>query len=500
MSSLAAIDARDEAADARSDRDAIELLQIRSDLRRAMIAEVNTTMLSVFGEASGTAVVQRRTDRVEVVRASRARVDELAGANRPIAAEALVLGDGLGRDGLTEDEADPGMLFEGSWFVTVAGEPPDERTPSDQLALADLASLDSIGALVLNDALDAATVMTSPTVPELLTDYAERAEPYIRSDGGYLGPDRSQPLAGASVFRDRAPDPHPAHDDVVARLVESRLWEYDRWIQSWQDVDPDEQPGPPPLTLAELVDETQTVDAEVRDIVDSELASAHASADGSATSSQRTSNVLIVLASLLAIAGIAPLVVALARRLRTFRRHADQIARDPLTGAGNRLQLDHVAALMHRSGADQHHVVIAVDLDRFKLVNDSLGHAAGDRVLVTVAQRLTDLVERWSRRSPAGSGTVIRMGGDEFLCALHTSAPIDEAQLRRELDAIRDDTIGVDHHAVPLRFSLGLAFGTGACDLNQLVSVADLAAYEDKAVRARALASIELPAPAAARR
>ena len=97
-------------------------------------------------------------------------------------------------------------------------------------------------------------------------------------------------------------------------------------------------------------------------------------------------------------------------------------AADPLTGLANRvLFMDHLNSAVHGArGEDQAlHAVLFLDLDRFKVINDSLGHQAGDELLVTVARRLesclrsSDVVGRVADRC-----TISRFGGDEFVLLL----------------------------------------------------------------------------------
>ena len=117
-------------------------------------------------------------------------------------------------------------------------------------------------------------------------------------------------------------------------------------------------------------------------------------------------------------------IVLLDNRL-LLRAVAEQARRDPLTGLGNRrLFEDRLDAAMRSPEAhDTPVAVLALDLDDFKLVNDNLGHAAGDTLLVEVAERLT-------RSVPAGQ-TVARVGGDEFAilirCADHSADSIAQA-------------------------------------------------------------------------
>ena len=92
-----------------------------------------------------------------------------------------------------------------------------------------------------------------------------------------------------------------------------------------------------------------------------------------------------------------------------MRRALYRALHDPLTGLANRgLLMDQLSQALARSGRRAGWVaVLALDLDRFKLVNDALGHAAGDEVLVTVARRLEGVLR--------STDTVARLGGDEFI-------------------------------------------------------------------------------------
>lgn len=103
----------------------------------------------------------------------------------------------------------------------------------------------------------------------------------------------------------------------------------------------------------------------------------------------------------------------------TERKHFEeqlmyQAGHDPLTGLPNRNLLnDRLAqaiALSERSHSSI--VIILLDLDHFKIINDTLGHSCGDQLLVTIARRLQDLIR--------GSDTISRIGGDEFVAVLTT--------------------------------------------------------------------------------
>jgi predicted signal transduction protein with EAL and GGDEF domain len=94
---------------------------------------------------------------------------------------------------------------------------------------------------------------------------------------------------------------------------------------------------------------------------------------------------------------------------RIFEHQLSQLAfSDPLSGLPNRARfMDRLATAMARARRDENHVaVLFIDFDNFKVVNDSLGHAAGDAVLKEVANRLRACVR--------GNATAARLGSDEF--------------------------------------------------------------------------------------
>jgi diguanylate cyclase (GGDEF)-like protein len=107
--------------------------------------------------------------------------------------------------------------------------------------------------------------------------------------------------------------------------------------------------------------------------------------------------------------------------IASWRTNEQQLLRDPLTGLPSRLllmnRLQSAIARIDRTGA--HVAVLFIDLDRFKVVNDSLGHHAGDRLLVAVADRLRTAARR--HELPA------RFGGDEFVIVCEDVADAQDA-------------------------------------------------------------------------
>jgi diguanylate cyclase (GGDEF)-like protein/PAS domain S-box-containing protein len=158
------------------------------------------------------------------------------------------------------------------------------------------------------------------------------------------------------------------------------------------------------------------------------------------------------------------------QELRHAARH------DPLTGLANRLRLDELLqrALQRRQrpGAREA-ALLFIDLDRFKLINDSLGHAMGDRVLVEAAQRLA--------RCLRPGDHLARFGGDEFVVLLDDLACLADAEqvAQRMLDSLHQP-LRLDDHTLSLSASIGI---TGLLAEGQAVDTlqaADLALYRAK--------------------
>ncbi len=148
---------------------------------------------------------------------------------------------------------------------------------------------------------------------------------------------------------------------------------------------------------------------------------------------------------------------------------------DELTGLANRAlfldRMDH-ALRVTRPEADPV-VVLFVDLDDFKSVNDALGHAVGDQLLRTVADRI---------RRAAGTGdTAARLGGDEFAILLEDRGGIDRAidVAERLLDGLRDP-VSIAGYDVAVLASVGVAVAAPGMSTTSLLRDADIAMYEAK--------------------
>lgn len=147
---------------------------------------------------------------------------------------------------------------------------------------------------------------------------------------------------------------------------------------------------------------------------------------------------------------------------------------DPLTGLANRaLFRDRVMHALSRIGRGKHVAIVFLDLDDFKTVNDSLGHAEGDRLLAAVGSRLVGAVR--------SHDTVARFGGDEFAILLEDMVSTDEALdvVSRVEDSLRAP-IGLRGREVNVTASLGLAHAAPGDAADDILRNADVAMYNSK--------------------
>ncbi len=158
---------------------------------------------------------------------------------------------------------------------------------------------------------------------------------------------------------------------------------------------------------------------------------------------------------------------------------------DTLTGLPNRLllldRLEQCLARLRRNTNDGF-ALLFLDLDHFKVVNDSLGHLLGDRLLVSVAERLTGDLRDTDTLSRDAAGTVARLGGDEFVVLLPDVNDVNDAA--RVADRIRrtlEKPFQLDQHEVVAGVSIGIAMGRGHYEsADQLLRDADTALYRAK--------------------
>jgi len=150
-----------------------------------------------------------------------------------------------------------------------------------------------------------------------------------------------------------------------------------------------------------------------------------------------------------------------------------QALHDPLTNIANRAlfqnRVDHALAKLPRK-KDQL-AVLFLDLDNFKAINDSLGHAAGDKLLVSVAERLQDCLRT--------TDTAARLGGDEFAVLCESVTRVDEAVMIAErILSVFQQPFNIDGKETHVGTSIGIAASSEeAFDSESLLRNADLAMY-----------------------
>jgi diguanylate cyclase (GGDEF)-like protein/PAS domain S-box-containing protein len=146
---------------------------------------------------------------------------------------------------------------------------------------------------------------------------------------------------------------------------------------------------------------------------------------------------------------------------------------DALTGLANRtLFHTRIAEAATHPGPGALTGVLAIDLDDFKIINDTLGHHVGDRVLATAAERLRGCVR-------ADSDTVARLGGDEFAVILTGTTPAEAAATAQRIVAALTEPATIEGHVLVVRASVGVATGPGT-QARTLLRAADAAMYDAK--------------------
>lgn len=155
----------------------------------------------------------------------------------------------------------------------------------------------------------------------------------------------------------------------------------------------------------------------------------------------------------------------------------ERLARyDSLTGIENRMAMQMRLRELFETNSKTHDAmaILWMDLDRFKEVNDSLGHMVGDALLRTVVERLTALLD--------GRGYVARFGGDEFVILLPGMNRMGAQEMADHIVACFAQGIEVGSHNLPVTGSIGIAIGPqDGRDADELMQHADLALYEAKA-------------------
>jgi diguanylate cyclase (GGDEF)-like protein len=149
---------------------------------------------------------------------------------------------------------------------------------------------------------------------------------------------------------------------------------------------------------------------------------------------------------------------------------------DALTGLPNRVLLnDRISSeLAHARRQQTNAALLFLDLDRFKIINDSLGHAVGDQLLRVIAHRLNDCIRE--------EDTVARLGGDEFMVLLpRISGSADAGRIAKKIIDCLVDPISCNGHELHITTSIGISiFPYDGTDAETLIKHADISMYRAK--------------------
>jgi diguanylate cyclase (GGDEF)-like protein len=163
-------------------------------------------------------------------------------------------------------------------------------------------------------------------------------------------------------------------------------------------------------------------------------------------------------------------------RRQAERRLAHMARHDALTGLPNRVVFrEYMEQELDRRARSDSLAVLCLDLDHFKYVNDTLGHATGDALLCAVAERLTKNVR--------SEDIVVRLGGDEFaIVQIGVDQPGQATALAMRLIEILSQPFALRDHRVAIGTSVGIAFSpANEADADTLLKHADMALYRAKA-------------------
>jgi diguanylate cyclase (GGDEF)-like protein/PAS domain S-box-containing protein len=162
------------------------------------------------------------------------------------------------------------------------------------------------------------------------------------------------------------------------------------------------------------------------------------------------------------------------KQLNEQLRH--QALHDALTGLPNRRQFlgDLSDALERARSSGTRHTVLFADIDRFKLINDSLGHHAGDLLIVSIAERIRNVLRK--------GDVLARFGGDEFTILLEGVGTIGQATevAQRLLDAMGEPIRLPDGHEIVASLSIGIAVTSSGSNGDDVLHDADVAMYQAK--------------------
>ena len=236
------------------------------------------------------------------------------------------------------------------------------------------------------------------------------------------------------------------------------------------------QPGTSLRAILEHQVETGTSPINIEDFVESTLASASKPSLGVVEQQLHDGRIISVVNAPLSTGGGVTIHMDVTEKRNSERQIAFLAHHDALTGLANRVQLrEHIAKSLKHLGRGKKLAVLCLDLDKFKDVNDTLGHSVGDSLLCAVAKRLRDIVR--------DSDLVSRTGGDEFAIVQSGAEPpavASAALAGRVVEALSVPFDLGDHHVV-IGASVGVAIAPDdGHDVDQLLKNADMALYRAK--------------------
>lgn len=174
---------------------------------------------------------------------------------------------------------------------------------------------------------------------------------------------------------------------------------------------------------------------------------------------------------------VVSVAVSVVIRFSTMKVEKETLEKDVmtdyLTGLGNRAYLYEVLTHLPKTAGPESHYLVFIDIDDFKLINDTYGHEAGDEVLRQAALRLKTAVREIDH--------VVRFAGDEFVIvvALHAEYPIESVVER--LNKQFEEPISVGDRTLPIRLSIGTAkIDSQETDPDHIIHDADQRMYEEK--------------------
>jgi diguanylate cyclase (GGDEF)-like protein len=169
--------------------------------------------------------------------------------------------------------------------------------------------------------------------------------------------------------------------------------------------------------------------------------------------------------------GIANCILSVTTRLQKELRH--QAITDPLTGTYNRRHMDACLAKFVERGSDRTGTasILLIDIDHFKRINDQLGHASGDHVLVEISNLIKNSIRKTDQ--------LFRVGGEEFLLLLPETSVEHSMVVAENIRAAIENAVWLDNYP-PVTISIGASQRRGSDLTQEWLKAADHALYQAK--------------------